>query len=181
MPDTIPPVPEKRDPKRKLVVAANFPAEKTTETDANTAPANATKPDNSGFAGLFTQAAAPGGLFSKSIEGPSSVSSSQSPVSAYATLARLIKNCWLSFSNPRLKNHKFDGEASLEQGEQARIVIYEKVEGQKLGKYAFKIDLKPEGNGALIESENYRLTPEESGQLRNDIARWAKGEQSCSS
>ncbi len=130
---------------------------------------------------LLTHTAIPQTLLKPGKNAPAAFHADMKPVSAYTVIARLVKTCWLNFSKPRLKNHKFEGEASPEPGSGAKILIYEKAPDQKLGRAAFRIDLRPDAGGTFIETANYRLTPEESYDLQADIASWVRGAQSCTS
>ncbi len=165
-----PPLPEARDPSRgkslSMMVARN-----------GAPPQKASSGLFSGFASQLTVAS----LTKPGLYAPSSVRSDMSPTAAYAAIALAVKKCWLAYAKPKLPNHNFDGEASLDNGGQAKIAIYEKVEGQKLGRFAFRVEISAAGNGANVESVNLRLSEEHSERLQADIARWSSGGEGCSS
>lgn len=171
-----PPLPERRpsgkDTKKTQVAAA---PEASNGPEAAGGKAEA----RPGIVNLFTQAALPQGLFKPGKFAPAMLRVEMKPVEAYTVIARGVKNCWLLFSNPRLKNHNFDAEASPQGSGDARISIYEKVKDQKLGRFAYRIDLKADGGGTLIEHVNLRLSPADSTDLQADVARWAKGGEGC--
>ncbi|MDZ4790039.1 MAG: hypothetical protein SGJ17_02360 [Hyphomicrobiales bacterium] len=164
-----PPPPEPRDPSRGKSLSMMI-AQK-----AEASP----KPSGGLFGGLVSPLPAIS-LTKAGLYAPSSVQSDMSPIAAYAAVALGVKKCWLAYAKPRLPNHNFDGEASLDNGGQAKIAIYEKVEGQKLGRFAFRVDLKAAGNGALVESVNLRLSDQDSERLQADVARWSRGQEGCS-
>lgn len=110
---------------------------------------------------------------------PSAVIAENNPIEVYTLLARQIRRCWLSLEKPKLANHDFRAEASAEGGGKAKIAIYRKVPGRKLGPFAFHIDLLAEGTGTLVKSTNRRLPKKLANTLRADIARWVKGSESC--
>jgi hypothetical protein len=158
-----PPAPEPRNPLRgKFLLAA----------------ASAPKAEGGFFQSLVAPLATPA---KAAVYAPSSVHSQMTPIAAYAAVALAIKKCWLGPPKPRLGNHNFDGEASLDNGGHARISIYERVEGKKLGKFAFKAEFRASGGGAQIESANARLSDVEAERLLADIARWSTGGQGCAS
>lgn len=164
-----PPPPEPRDPSRGKSLSMMI-------SQSAEAPS---KPSGGFFSALASPLPAIS-LTKAGLYAPSSVQSDMSPVAAYAAVAIGVKKCWLSYAKPRLPNHNFDGEASLDNGGQAKIAIYEKVEGQKLGRFAFRVELKAAGNGALVESVNLRLSEQDSERLQADIARWSNGQEGCS-
>jgi len=171
-----PPLPERRPRDGRALPnrAAPLLAVGTPETTA--APAR-----QPALSQLLTQTAIPRALLKPGRDAPASFHADMKPAAAYTAIARLVKTCWLHFSRPRLKNHKFEGEASAEPGGGAKIVIYEKAPDQKLGRAAFRIDFKADAGGTFVDTANYRLTPEESADLQADIISWARGVQSCSS
>ncbi len=137
------------------------------------------KPSSSFFSGFASQLTV-ASLTKPGLYAPASVRSDMSPTAAYSAIALAVKRCWLAYAKPRLPNHNFDGEASLNDGGQAKIAIYERVEGQKLGRFAFRVEINASGSGSTVESVNVRLSEDDSERLRADIARWADGGEGCS-
>lgn len=164
-----PPPPVPRDPSRGKSLSAMV-------AQTGAPPPKSSFSFFSGFASQLTVAS----LTKPGLYAPASVRSDMSPTAAYSAIALAVKRCWLAYAKPRLPNHNFDGEASLNDGGQAKIAIYERVEGQKLGRFAFRVEINASGSGSTIESVNVRLSEEDSERLRADIARWADGGEGCS-
>jgi len=112
---------------------------------------------------------------------PASVVAQGSPINAYVRVARGIRRCWLGPDNPKLAGHGFRASAQPGRSGKAEIDIYKRVEGRKLGPFAFEIRIAPEGTGALVRSTNRRLDDKLVTELRADIARWVRGGQGCGS
>ncbi|MDX2264213.1 MAG: hypothetical protein NW215_04515 [Hyphomicrobiales bacterium] len=164
-----PPLPAPRDPSRGKNLAALAAA----------APKPQPQPPKSGLFGALALSL-PAEALKPGVHAPSSVQTEMTPVTAYAAVARFVQKCWLSYAKPRLANHKFDGEASLDGGGSAKILIYETAPDQQLGRAAFRVDFSSSAGGALIESANIRLSEQDREKLQADIARWARGEETCS-
>ncbi|MFP4538616.1 MAG: hypothetical protein ACLFPA_09970 [Dichotomicrobium sp.] len=112
---------------------------------------------------------------------PRSVTTDDTPVDVYVRVARQIRQCWLGGHDPKLPGHGFRAEAKPGASSEAEIDLYRKVEGRKLGPFAFEVKIMPEGSGSLVSSTNRRLNDELVNALRADIARWTRGRSGCTS
>lgn len=110
---------------------------------------------------------------------PRSVVTDETPVNVYVRVARQIRQCWLGADDPKLPGHGFRAEAKPGASGAAEIDVYKKVEGRKLGPFAFEVEITPEGSGSLVRSTNRRLDDKVAETLRADIARWTRGGSGC--
>lgn len=142
---------------------------------ANTASAPAEQKPDAG--GLMGSLAAILPEASEKTAAPDTAYTQSDPVSAYTQIARGIRGCWLSATQPVLAGHKFHAEAKPD-GE-ASIIIYRKVEGAKLGVAVFRVKITPDSSGTVVRSENVKLTEDLKQSFQNDVAAWTKGGNSC--
>ncbi len=109
---------------------------------------------------------------------PSQVVAEDGPVAVYTQVAREIRRCWLAPVDPKLEGHGFRAEAPAD-AQQIKIDIFREVPDRKLGPFAFRIDILPQGGGTLVTSRNVRLPDALADEFRGDIARWVKGDTTC--
>ena len=169
-PEETPPVPARRPGKRP-----RMPAIATTPAPVEVATADAAQPEKPilslaslGNLNLFTAS-----------EGPDAILIDKPPVDAYSLLAQRIKYCWLNPSTPRLPNHGFHAEMAAGEVRQAKMIVYENAPDGRRGISAFKIDITAESSGALVSSQNLRLSKTDESAFKADLARWAKGDDRC--
>lgn len=139
------------------------------------------KADTADESGGGILAALPDIDLSGQVVAPRSVTTDDTPVDVYVRVARQIRQCWLGGNDPKLLGHGFRAEAKPGASGAAEIDVYKKVEGRKLGPFAFEVKITPEGSGSLVRSTNRRLEDKLANTLRADIARWTRGSSGCTS
>jgi hypothetical protein len=101
------------------------------------------------------------------------------PIAVYTQLAQQIRLCWLMPGKTKLTNHGCHAEVSPDDGNAAKIVIFEKDPEGKRGVQAFRINISGGSSGSTVQSENRRLDKDMEAAFKADLVRWSKGDQSC--
>jgi hypothetical protein len=103
----------------------------------------------------------------------------EKPVAVYTKLARQIHTCWLNAAAPKLKDHGFYAEVGAGDSNEAVINIYKKDQNGKRGLQALRIEIHGNISGSTVEAKNRRLEKSQEFAFREDLTRWAQGNQNC--
>lgn len=103
----------------------------------------------------------------------------------YSRLASGAMKCWFAVGGPLKTDYVYHATAApASRGGKAQIVIHRRdpTQPNPRGAKAYLVDIDPTGEAsATVRTENLKMTDAFATAMTNDITRWTKGEDDCSS
>jgi len=106
------------------------------------------------------------------------------PVEAYEQVARGATSCWFGAGGQLKASHIFYADADPPSaGSKAEIALVERDPAavSSRGSKAYRISLRPEGEGTRIEHTNLKLADALVGAVQADVHRFSEGDLACAS
>ncbi len=120
-------------------------------------------------------------LFTGPTYAPDTTQWDEKPVLVYTQLAQQIRACWLTPAAPKLPDHGFHAEVGPGDPDQAKIILYKKAKDGGRGLQAFSLTIDGKLTGSTVSALNRKLDKKLDLAFKSDLARWSRGDQSCTS
>jgi hypothetical protein len=107
------------------------------------------------------------------------------PTELYTRIARGAVTCWFGASGPLKGSYIYHADATPEsKGGGSEITIFGKdtsVSTDPRATKAFQVAIRPTGGTPEIGVENIKVPEPLASRLKQDVGRWAAGEETCGS